>query len=360
MKRSLVAISLVALVGCSTPLERRQASGGFEYEQAKAGQQLVIPDNLKQPNYSREYQIPQLGSKVDSSIQGARLDVRPPLQVLPLAAGTRLQDGTDSVTVIIEATNNNDNLTADIDNAIIGYLGSRNITIASNQGGVITTDWIETNEVIGKSWFKDKVYQVRQRYQFARNVKDHGRSGSVSIEVIDHQESLDGVDEQIVLTNADKRRYAIDMLNGSISYLNFERNKQQALQELANSRSFSAELGFDADGNSAFVANAPFEQVWTRMQKLLPAMGFQIKDLDRQLGTLFVDYQSDSGFWQNLWGSDDVLPLEPGNYQVKVAEQGESTAITFMDADAQPLPADKVTAMANTLKELVKKELKDL
>ncbi|WP_298439495.1 outer membrane protein assembly factor BamC [uncultured Ferrimonas sp.] len=360
MKRSLVALTVLALVGCSTPLERRQASGGFEYEHATSGSQLQIPGSLQQPNYDRQFDIPKLGPNADSSLIGQRIDVRPPLQVLPLAPGTRLQDGTDSITVLVESNDDDRSLSSDINEALLGYLTMRKIAVASNSNGVISTDWIEEQEVVGKSWWREQVYKVRQRYQFDVAIKDHGRSGSITISVLAHEEGLNDIDEEIVLTDADKRRYAIDMLNGAISYLNFERTKQQKAKQLANGRGFNSELGFDSDGNSAYIAQAPIEQVWSRMQKLLPVMGFQIRDMDRQLGTLFVEFSQNSGFWDNLWGGSETLPLEDGPYQVKLVENGATTSVTFFDNDAQPLSAEQITAMGNTFRELVKKELKDL
>lgn len=361
MKRSLIALTVLALAGCTTSLERRQASGGFEYINAKQSQPLTIPAELDQPNYSSEFAIPKVGDQADMDALGQRVDVRPPLQVLPLAAGTRVQEDGEAITVVIETTDDERNLASDINQALIGYLGEREIAIASNQNGLITTDWIENEEEISTSWWRpDEIYLVRQRYQFDTQIKDHGRSGSVSISVLEHQEGLNDIDDSIVLTDSDKRRYAIDMLNGAISYFNYERKKQNALREIKEGRGFKSELGEDADGNSAFIAKAPFEQVWRRMQHLLPAMGFQIRDLDRQLGMLFVEYEHSSGFWQNLWGNEDALPLEDGAYRVKLVEQEDTTTVTFFDADAEPLSSEQVAQMAVTFRELVQKELKEL
>ncbi|QIZ76907.1 outer membrane protein assembly factor BamC [Ferrimonas lipolytica] len=360
MKRSVIALTVVALAGCTTPLERRQASGGFDYQQEQAGQALVIPATLQQPSYNTEFDIPAVGDQTDSSIIGKRVDVRPPLQVMPLAQGTRLQDNADSITVLIESNDDDRDLRQDINDTLLTYLGKRDIKILTNNNGVIQTDWIENEEEVDKSWWSKEVYHIRQRYQFDTQVKDHGRSGSITISVIDHEEGINVIDDSIVLADADRRRYAIDMLNGAISYLNYERKKQQVAKDLANGKGFNSELGFDAEGNSAFIANASFERVWTRMPRLLPAMGFQVRDLDEELGTIFVEYEAGSGFWQNLWGNNDTLPIDDGAYQVKMAELGETTSITFFDADVNPLSAEKVTGMANTFKELVKKELDDL
>ncbi|MBW3138394.1 outer membrane protein assembly factor BamC [Ferrimonas balearica] len=364
MKHNRLAIAALApvliLVGCSTPLERRQASGGFDYLEQPEPTPLVVPAGLDAPRLSREFDIPKLGENAERDVVGPRLDVRPPLQVLPLAPGTRLQDGVDSVTVLVESNQDDIDLAQEIHETLLKFLDDKSINVARDDGGVIVTDWIENEEVIGKSWFRDKVYQVRQRYEFDTVVKDHGRSGSITIELVDHEEGLDGVDDSIVLTDADRRRYAIDMLNNAISYMNFERQQRQATQELLNGRGIKTALGFDSDENTAFVAEASFDQVWRRMDKVLPLLGFQVRDLDQQLATYFVDYEPDGGFWASLWGDNDELPLEEGPYQIRLEPMGERTAITLMDNEANPLPTETVTQMYNRFAELLQKESRDL
>ncbi|MBY6186614.1 outer membrane protein assembly factor BamC [Marinobacter hydrocarbonoclasticus] len=364
MKYNRLAIAALApvlvLVGCSTPLERRQASGGFEYLEQPEPTPLVVPQGLDAPRASTEFNIPTLGEQVDREVLGPRLDVRPPLQVLPLAPGTRLQDGVDSVTVLVESNQDDIDLANEIHETLLKFLGDRAIGVAQDTNGVIVTDWIENEEVIGKSWFRDKVYQIRQRYEFDTVVKDHGRSGSITIELVDHEEGLDGIDESIVLTDADRRRYAIDMLNSAISYMSFERKQRQATQELLNGRGISTELGLDLDENTAFIADANFDQVWSRMGKVLPLLGFEVRDLDQQLATYFVDYEPDGGFWASLWGDNDELPLEEGPYQIRLERMGQRTAITFLDNEAQPLPGETITEMYNRFSELMRKEAKDL
>ncbi|MBY5921054.1 outer membrane protein assembly factor BamC [Ferrimonas balearica] len=364
MKHNRLAIAALApvliLVGCATPLERRQASGGFDYLEQPAPTPLVVPAGLDAPRVSREFDVPPLGSSVDRDVVGPRLDVRPPLQVLPLAPGTRLQDSVDSVTVLVESNQDDLDLAHEIHETLLKFLSDQSIGVATDSNGVIVTDWIENEEVIGKSWFRDKVYQIRQRYEFDTVVKDHGRSGSITIELVDHEEGLDGIDDSIVLTDADRRRYAIDMLNNAIAYMNFERKQRQATQELLNGRGIKTVLGFDSDENTAFIAEASFDQVWRRMDHVLPLLGFEVRDLDQQLATYFVDFESDSGFWASLWGDNDALPLEEGPYQIRLEPMGERTAITVLDNEAKPLPTETVTQMYNRFADLLKKEMREL
>ncbi|GAA4880241.1 outer membrane protein assembly factor BamC [Ferrimonas pelagia] len=360
MKRSLVALTVVALAGCTTPLERRQASGGFDYLNEAAGIDLVVPAHLKTPRYSTEFEIPQISDEVDADVVGQRLDVRPPLQVLPLADGTRLQDGVDSITILIESNEDEVDLANEIQQTLTQFLAEREIAVASEDAGVIQTEWIESNEVIGRSWWREKVYQVRQRYQFDTAVKDHGRTGSITIELIDHEEGLDGIDDSVVLTDADRRRYAIDMLNSAVAYMNFERQKRRHLAELRDGRGFKAELGFDSSDNTAIVADGKFDAVWSRMGKVLPALGFTVRDYDKNLATYFVEYDGATGFWSSLWGGEDGLAIDDGSYQILLDKMGERTAIVLLDSDAKPLDTATMTALYNDFADVLRKEARQL
>ncbi|GAA5189236.1 outer membrane protein assembly factor BamC [Ferrimonas gelatinilytica] len=360
MKRSVVALAVLALAGCSTPLERRQAGGGFDYLEQNSGNPLVVPAGLETPRTSREFDIPALGDQADPELVGPRLDVRPPLQVLPLAPGTRIQDGTDTVTILIESNDDDVALADEIQQTLLGFLGQRGIGVADANGGVITTDWIEQTEVVERSWWRDKEYQLRQRYRFDTVVKDHGRTGSIEITLLDHEERLDGVDEDIVLTDADRRRYAIDMLNSAIAYMAEDRQAREAADQIANGRGFNTELGLDPEDNAAFIADGGFDEIWTRMGKVLPALGFEVRDLDKTLATYYVEYDSSGGFWSSLWSDSERLDLEEGSYQVRLFEMGERTAITLMDSDAEPLSTEQVTEIYQIVEQAMGKEMSEL
>ncbi len=360
MKRSVVALAVLALAGCSTPLERRQAGGGFDYLEQGTASPLVVPAGLETPRMSTEFAIPELGDQADPELVGPRLDVRPPLQVLPLAEGTRIQSGTDTVTVLIESNDDGVELAEEINQTLLGFLAQRGIGVAEAGGGVITTDWIEKSEVVERSWWRDTEYQLRQRYRFDTVVKDHGRTGSIEITLLDHEEGLDGIDESLVLTDADRRRYAIDMLNSAIAYMAVERKAREAANQIANGRGLTTELGRDPDNNAAFIADGAFDQVWSRMGKVLPALGFEIRDLDKTLATYYVEFDSSGGFWSSLWGGSDSLDLEEGSYQVKLSGMGQRTAITLMDSEAEPLPEDQISEIYRTFEQAMSKEMSEL
>ena len=192
-KKVTPILIITALTACSTPIDRRQANGNDEYTQAETVALLKIPASLKQPSYSKEYDIPPVGSQVDLNVIGKRLDIRPPLQVIAMAEGTHVEESSDSIKVIIESIDNNTDLKQEIFNVINGYLTKNSIVKRSEDfaSGVVETDWIDSQEVLDTSWFgDDKVYLLRQRYRFDINVKPHGRTGDVTINLIEHEEYI--------------------------------------------------------------------------------------------------------------------------------------------------------------------------
>ena len=66
------------------------------------------------------------------------------------------------------------------------------------------------------------------------------------------------------------------------------------------------ELGFDRNGEPAFVVQGEYDIVWPRFLLVLRKLGFNVKDLDKSNGILFVSFGSEeSGWWSSLFSSDD-------------------------------------------------------
>lgn len=356
MKRLFLGVAIASvLAGCTTPLERRQASGEFDYIEQPEPVELKVPADLTPPSVSEEFAIP---AKAESAqALGQRIDVRPPLQVLPLGESIRLQEGTDSITVLIEDQAGDRNLKQELMTNLKEFIEHKKIGVESidEVNGEIVTQWVETVEKFGGSWWGKDEYRMRQKYKFDVAVKDNGRTGSLSIELLGHEEFIEDVDQDINLTDSDKRRYAIDMLNSSISYMNFKRQQEAKIAQVKDASGLSITLGKDANGNVTYDTPADFERVWSRMEKLLPVIGFTVKDLDKSQGTYYVDYDPNDGFWASLWGDNDLLALKSGAYQVSVQPADNATQISFKDAEGQPLDNEVVTQLFNQFSEYMSK-----
>lgn len=362
--KQITPFVLVAMAaGCTTPMERRQANGNDEYVNAQTMAPLKVPEGLKSPNYSREYDIPNLGAKANRELVGKNLDIRPPLQVLPMAEGTRVEEGSDNVKVIVESFDNSLDLKQEIFGLIKDHLQSRNIEIVNEDfaTGTLETGWIETQEVLESSlWGSDKVFTLKQRYRYQVEVRPHGRTGSVSINLIDHQESYDGDELQTALSGDDKRRYTIDMLNSSIAYMAVKREQAIKAKRLRESLGIGVELMDGAEeGDAFYLAQGDFNQVWSRLRLVLPEMGFEIADMDSSKGIYFLNYNDNSGFWSSLWG-DAKLELDKGTYKLKLkdGETKGTSELHILDKEDSPLADEKVAQIYRALAELMKEDRK--
>lgn len=361
-KKVTPIILITSLAACSTPIDRRQANGNEDYLRSEVTPLLTIPDGLNQPNYSNEYEVPPVG-EVDLTIVGKKLDIRPPLQVLAMAEGTHVEETSDSIKIVVESIDNSVDLRQELDNVILGYLAKNDIAVRAQDvdAGTIETDWIESKEVIETSWFgDDKVYELRQRYKFTTDIKPHGRTGDVKIELVEHQEIYDEDELEIFLTGEDKRRYTIDMLNNTVAYLSLERDKAIKAARIRQSLGITIDLVEPgAEEESYWLSQASYKQTWERLRIVLPEMGFDVVDMDNAKGLFYINLEESGGFWSSLWG-DEKLSLKKGNYRMllRKTDDSEQTKILLRDVANEPLSNEAIAEVYNRIKSLMEEDRK--
>ena len=363
MLKKVTPLFLVAAVAaCSSPLERRQANGGEDYVQAEQAPMLKIPEGLKAPPYNKEFEVPNLGPKANSALVGKNLDIRPPLQVLPMAEGTHVEEGSDNIKIVVESIDNSVDLKQEIFTNLDGFFAKQGISIRNRDfdKGSIETDWIENTEVLESSlWGSDKEYLLRQRYRFDVETRPHGRTANIVIHLVEHQEFYDGKEQDVLLSSEDKQRYTIDMLNSSIAYMSVKREQAIQANRLKQTLGINVDLVTPEEGAAYWSAKAPYKQVWDRLRIVLPEMGFEIADMDSAKGLYFIKFTDNSGFWSSLW-NDKQLALKEGSYRI-LLEDGDSpeeTKILLRDGEDQPLSNEVVTNVYQSLSNLMKEERK--
>ncbi|MBO2649672.1 outer membrane protein assembly factor BamC [Shewanella algae] len=363
LKQVSPLVLVVAVSACSTPIDRRQANGNFEYVEAGTSAPLVIPEGLDTPRFSKEFEIPQAGAKSNAEFVGEKLDIRPPLQVLPMAEGTHVEEGSDNIKVVVESIDNSVDLKQEIFSTVKGYLQKQGYGIVSEDydKGSIETDWIETEQVLDSSWFgSDKVYQLRQRFRFDVEVRPHGRTGNLVINLIDHEEHYDGSELPVLLSGEDKRRYTIDMLNSAVAYMSLKREQMIKANRIKQSLGIDMSLHQGGDSESYWVADAPFKRTWDRLRIVLPELGLEVVDMDSSKGLFYVNLNDNSGFWSSLWG-DNKLALKEGSYRLLLQESAankEQTEIRLHDVADQPLANETVEAVYQNLADLMREDRK--
>ncbi|WP_299572410.1 outer membrane protein assembly factor BamC [uncultured Shewanella sp.] len=364
MLKQVTPILLIAAVtACSTPTDRRVANGNEDFVNAKSVPLLTIPEGLTEPTYSREYDIPSAGEDVNKELIGKRLDIRPPLLVLPMSEGTRVEEGSDNIKIIVESIPSTTDLKQEVFDNLKGFLAKYDVAVEKEdyESGVLETAWIENRDVIETSWFgADKVYLLRQRYRYDVDVSPHGRSGSMSIDLVEHEESYDGEEQEIFLSGEDQRRYTIDMLNNTIAYMSVTRDKQIKADRIEQSLGIDVDLVAETEETGAYwVAEADFTKTWDRLRIVMPELGFDIVDMNSAKGLYYIVLEESGGFWSSLWG-EDKLPLERGNYRVELEENDDNsqTKIFIKNAAGDPLDNEVVTELYRVLNEAMKADRK--
>ena len=351
LKQVSPLVLILAVSACSTPIERRQANGSDGYVNAKSEPKLIIPEGLKDPQYNNEYKIPKITKTAKTNI-GNALDIRPPLQVLPTAEGTHVEDAGNGIKIVIESIDSTDNLKQEISSSIKSFLKFKDIKVLKETIDPLTiqTDWIESKEVLESSvWGTDKVYTLRQRYEFDVNIKPHGRTGDVTIKLIEHHEDYNGTEQNIMLTGDDEHRYAVDMLNSAIAYLSKARDKSIKTKRLARSAGISTVFIATPENNQHWVAKSNFDKVWERLRIVLPEVGFEIVDVNTNKSLYYADFKQEAGFWSSLWGDSKELKLENGSYLV-IAKKGtlpNTTDIQILTVDEKPLDTESILSISD-------------
>lgn len=198
-------------------------------------------------------------------------------------------------------------------------------------------------------------------------MRPHGRSGSLLIDLIEHEESFDGSQKEIFLSGEDKRRYTIDMLNNTVAYISVKRAQAIKAKRLKESLGIDvdlvkAEVNDDADSEASrsyWIADAPFKRTWDRLRIVLPELGFEIIDMDSNKGLYYINVTDDSGFWSSLW-SEKKLPIDEGSYRL-LLQDGDSenqTRIDLNNVDDEPLSNEVVEAVYDGLAELMSEDRK--
>lgn len=220
---------------------------------------------------------------------------------------------------------------------------------------MLETDWFANTAELDGWGEEDDDYQIRQRYLFTLKKDAVRHSLDMSARVQEHEENIDG-EVKSSLSDAEARRYAVRVLNQFSLYYD-QQLKARERHQAADSMGLA--LGLDNNELSAWIADAPFDQVWQRINRLLPRYGFEIKSAQQSLGWIDVEYD-DPG--QDFWNKSGATPfkLEEGDYRFQLGEMaGGKTSITLFDEDKKPVKSDVVSQMHISLSKAFAKALAD-
>lgn len=341
------------LSACSSLEDREIASGSFEYVKEQPGQKIKIPEDVDQPKFNDAYKLPDLGENAPLTNMGKELNVLSPTLVLPVVTGSHIEEGSKNATVWFDQVDDSLPLDTAVWNSLIRFLETEGIGVEmfDKDSQRLITDWMVMDESKDNNWYSWSKSErtVGQRFEFSLVKKPHGRSAALSVELVEYKEKLDAQSAEI-MQSKDKRRNEVDVLNKVVKNYEFETQLASVKRYRQIREGLPMELGFDSDGESAFVVGADYEITWPRLLLVLKKLGFDVKDFDKSNGLLFVKYNgSEDGWWSNIWSSDkNEFDLDTEEYRIKVAAIGDKTSVTLLDNESKPFPANKVSSLFST------------
>jgi outer membrane protein assembly factor BamC len=178
-------------------------------------------------------------------------------------------------------------------------------------------------------------------------MKAHGRAAELSVALKDYLETRNGEIKDDIDAIA-KRREETNILNQVISFYEYNLRLEDSRRLSKIKQGVATALGFNADGEPALVVSEKYDVVWPRLLLVLKKLGFDVKDIDKSAGLMFVNYSGgDASWWSGLFSSDDRFVKE-GAYRLKVGKLGDKSAVTFMDDESKAFTPDQVADIFET------------
>ncbi|ABO91370.1 lipoprotein [Aeromonas salmonicida subsp. salmonicida] len=358
MRLVLSVATVAVLAACSSPQDRKMANRGFEYEDARLeGRTFLVPSGLSTPAFNSNFDIPALPESSRDGALGAKIDVRPPAQLLTVVPGSQVVPNASEPTVAFYALSTNQSVERDTWAFLMNFLAQYKVTTEKldQQAGVLQTGWFDNTKALDGWSEEDDDFNIRQRYQFTVRNDAQRHAVNMSVRVLDHEETIDG-ETTNVLTPADAQSYATRALNQFSLY--YDKQLKSREQHKAND-GMGLQLGLDNNELSAWIADGSFDLVWRRLNQVLPAYGFTIKDTQQSLGWIDVEYdEPGSDFWKAKGG--EPFKLEEEKYRFQLGEMaGGKTSITLFDKDKKPVASGVISQMYISLSEAFAKGLAD-
>ncbi|MDC9595554.1 outer membrane protein assembly factor BamC [Xenorhabdus anantnagensis] len=314
----IAGLSLVVfLAACSSDQRyKRQVSGDQSYLDMPPLKTLNIPAGMILPLQNGEYNIPATDS---TGAVGKDLDIRPPLQVLPLLTGSRVENSANSSKLLLENTPEYSKLWSQINNLLAenGY----KISHKDDSAQTVTTDWI--------TWQRaDENVPYQGRYRISVTQQSYQTVLSVSNEGLKHG-------EKEITAPAEIQRYNVIMLNKLVSGLSLQQ-EATSLSSAKSSGALSLQSGSDNTGLPQIIVRAPYNVVWNRLPYVLESIGMQITDRTRSKGAIEVTYKGrSSSDWKAL--GVEAPSISEGSYKLQVGDLDNRSSLQFISEKGKPL-----------------------
>lgn len=323
-KIAAVALMLL-LAGCSSDASyKREAGGGYKYLNTAALKPLQASAGLSLPQANDEYVIP-VGQT--QGVTGKQLDIRPPVQVLLLPAGSQAKLHGDTATLLLDKTTGGSLWLPMV--AMVKEL-HYSIEQQNDASQSLTTGWV--------SWQReDESKPLRARYQIS--LRDQGYRQLLTVKLVSLQQA-----DQLVTSNYEIQRYSASMLNALSTALDMQETHIQDEKNKRTAGMLNVQSGADDVGLPVLIVRGSFDVVWHRLSVALEKAGMKVKDASRAQGNMNVTYKPLSvSEWQALGARDPGLPS--GTYKLQVGDLDNRSSLQFIDPKGRTLTQSQNDAL---------------
>ena len=342
--RSTTAVILaLTLSSCANFEERMQANGSFDYQEAVLSTAYQTGD-FTTDEARDAFEIPPLTeAHKQVGFSTTDVDVRPPVQLIPVIDGVLLEKNTDKNTKVwFNAFSQSEDMQAKVWYLLKSYLAKFNtqfVSIDESRQEIVTRPI--TNETIIGTLFNDHSIVEETSYKFSLEEQEDGHSVALIIDALSYRERNDGVDLKVNLAGSRKHDIEVRFVNSLLAYAYQVKQSQQL--GYADAQPLTIKLGFDDNHKSTWLVDSEFEETWSKLPRLLSLLSFEIIKDDKNLGYFLLNYKKPT---PDYWPENNLQPFDliPNEYYIQLGEvTGGVTSISWLDEDKKPLSDQKIT-----------------
>ncbi|MCO4320486.1 outer membrane protein assembly factor BamC [Aliidiomarina quisquiliarum] len=348
MKAKLILPVCVALALSACSSQRNVAEGNFDYLDIKPVKNLEGTDQLKLQNPTNKYQVPVIAPATQPAL-GAEVGIRPPMQVIAAAPGSRIEEGLRESRIYFDAIDGVANLKDSIWGHLIQVVEAFDTPyIADEEQGLIRLE--RFHHVVSssrKSGFFNLLSNNRleqaseQAIELRLTMASHGRSGELEAKLIDPAFFVDNQPQKLPMNFI--RSFEADVLNDvSIAMERTYRSDRAAFTQ----KVVAVSLGTTGTGNAAFTLSTDFNSVWVLLPEVFQKLNFVVDDLNQSEGMYYVSYEPFGkrrwyhalAFWKKSQTGD--LNLKNGTEVTFGVDEVSGTVYLTPQIDGVPLTAE--------------------
>lgn len=366
-----LALACASLAGCSS-VNNLLASDKVDYRNSGSAQavKLEVPPDLTQLGGGSRYQL------VDGSVSATAQ------QAVTTSAATAPAVAAQSVGPVQLLRDGNQrwlltSLPADqVWPVVKAFWLDQGFSLAIEQpeAGVLETDWSENRAKLPKDAVRNmlggilnSLYDTGERDRFRTRIERTAQGTEIYI-------SHRGVVENVTDAKGEQTAWQVrptdtgleaEMLSRLMVKLGASAQAAEAAKAAAASAGATAPAPVAApqarpSGPGSVMVDEGFDRAWRRVGLALDRSGFTVEDRDRTQGLYFVRYvdpgqaaKSDPGFLGRIFGRSKPV-AGPGQYRIKVAQQGSQSLVTVLDNQGRPDTGDAGQRIAKVLLDQLK------